>query len=71
MTATKTYKTGDIPDCPHCGKTLEEPIENHAIAGRTGEASRSEGDCGWCDKLYSVEKTGDDTFELTPLAGSR
>lgn len=65
------YKTGEVPNCPHCGKTLEEPIENFTIPGRLGVRSRSEGDCGWCDGLFDAEKISEDTFTLTPKSGKR
>ena len=66
-----SYTLGQVPHCPHCGKTLEDPVEDHVIPGRIGERSRSRGDCGWCDGLFDVERASDTEFVLTPRTGKR
>ncbi len=66
-----TYKTGDEPNCPHCGKPLNEgPIDNFVVPNRSLNIPE-ENDCGWCDRLFDVTKTAADTFVITKKLGSR
>ena len=64
------YTAGQVPNCPHCGKPLEDPIEDFTVPRRVGPTSRARSDCGWCDKEFVVENLGEGHYELTALAGT-
>lgn len=58
----KKYQQNEIPVCPHCGKTLEEPIQDF-VAPWKPEVKE---ECGWCYKKFIVSISGD-SFLVAPL----
>lgn len=50
--------------CPHCNADMEDPIEDFAIPGRIGPASRAATDCFNCDKWFTVEEIAKDQFRI-------
>ena len=64
MASIKTYQQGVVPACPHCGKSLEDPVEDHVIPGKTGAASASTSECGHCYKEYTAWANEDGTFSV-------
>jgi hypothetical protein len=67
-----TYTTGQVPNCPHCGKPQDEVIEDYVVQGPRGKMNYPyENDCGYCDGLYDVTKTGADTYEVSAKPGTR
>ena len=59
------YKRGEFFECPHCGTTMEEPVENFAFAGAIGPASRAKDMCYECNKEFVVQQVGKDDFVVT------
>ena len=54
--------------CPHCGRQPDgddAPVQDFAVHGKTGEASRCVTDCGSCDGSFVVEAQTDGTFVVT------
>ncbi len=65
--ASVTYKAGQHPACPRCGKVQEAPVDEYVIPGRIGTSSAVEDECGWCDVNFRVERTTPETYTLTDL----
>ncbi len=65
--STVKYTAGQMPTCPECHRELEGPVEDYVIPGKIGPASASEDMCGWCDAEFTVERTGENEYTLTPL----
>lgn len=57
--------------CPHCKEALDGPVGDYVIPGHVGARSiaREYSDCGNCDGIFTVEKTTDTQFEVTPVEG--
>ena len=55
-------KIGEIGQCPHCGESLDEVIENYIIHGRGFSGSRCATECDHCYESFSVEQTSDTEF---------
>lgn len=62
-----TYRNQDVPLCPHCNKTLEDPAEDFTIPMKTGNASKATIDCGWCNELVQAVRLGPDSIEITAV----
>jgi hypothetical protein len=58
------YSKGQVPNCPHCEKPLEDPIEDFVVAGRIGPNHRTKDRCGHCSGCFSVEAQNASTFLL-------
>lgn len=58
-------KADEMFKCPHCGEEQEAVVEDYAIPGRTGEASRAKERCWECDKFFYVENNEDGTCTVT------
>lgn len=59
------FNRGENCICPHCGADFEEAIEDFAIPGRIGEASKASTDCFECDKWFTVEQISENEFRMT------
>jgi hypothetical protein len=72
-----TFKLNEQVTClnPDCGKPLEDGKYGEAhcfiVSAPVGEpmklggASRSSGECGWCNVGYEAVRTGKDAVEFT------
>lgn len=62
---TTNYKPGQVPDCPHCGKPFDGPVEDYVVQGPSGKLNQPYFDeCGWCDGEFAVIKRSEDAYEV-------
>ena len=65
------YKRGEFFKCPHCGTTMEEPVEHFSLPGAIGPASRAKDMCYECNKEFVVQQVGKDDFVVTKASVRR
>lgn len=66
-----TFAEGHDLNCPHCNKPTDGKVEDFVIPGRVGPRSIGKpSDCGWCDRLFTVEKLESGQYEVKPIAGT-
>lgn len=65
------YKRSEFFACPHCGTSMQEPVENFALAGAIGPASRARDTCYECNKEFIVQQIGKDDFVVTKATARR
>lgn len=66
----QTLKTDAEFNCPHCGRGQEGPVQDYVVPGRIGPRSKSNTDCGWCDRYFSVEQVSEGEFVVRKESGS-
>ena len=68
---TITYKAADIVNCPWCSKPSDSAAEDMVVQGPHAIAfHRYVNDCGWCDRLFTVEKISADQYEVRVTSGT-
>lgn len=58
----KTYKKGEHIQCPHCGSTLEDPVEDWALVNQVGKPCTD--NCHECQMALTVTDGGGGLFDV-------
>lgn len=62
----RQYTAGQPLECPHCGESLFDPVEDFVVQGPHGRLNHPYDEvCDNCEETFFVTKTGPDSYTVT------